>query len=248
MGLSALVITLNEEANIRECLEGLKFADEVIVVDCFSTDATVAIARECGARVEQREFKGYSDQRNYSISLATQEWILIVDADERVGAELGAEIRNAAEQAGHDAYRMPRLTEFLGRPMRRCGWYPDYQLRLARKSRVRMPDRLVHETLETDGSVGTLESDLLHFSYRTMEDYSRKMVAYARAAAKQKAADGRKFSWADLAFNPGLTFLKMYIVKGGCLEGIRGLMLSALTAASSALRYAYLWEYTDDKK
>ncbi len=248
MGLSALVITLNEEVNIRECLEGLKFADEMIVVDCFSSDATVAIARECGARVEQREFKGYSDQRNYIIGLAAHEWILIVDADERVTPELGAEIRKVLEQPSYDAYRIPRLTEFLGKPMRRCGWYPDYQLRLARKSEVRMPDRLVHETLVTDVPVGTLNSDLLHFSYRTMEDYSRKMVAYARAAAKQKATEGRKFSWADIALNPGLTFLKMYIVKGGCLEGIRGLTLSALTAASSALRYAYLWEYTNDKK
>ena len=248
MGVSVLVITLNEEANIRECLEGLKFADEVIVVDCFSSDATAAIARECGARVELREFKGYADQKNYAISLAANEWIMPVDADERVSPELGAEIRNVLEQPGYDAYWIPRLTEFLGKPMRRCGWYPDYQLRLARKSKARMPDRLVHETLETDGPIGMLKNDLLHFSYRTMEDYSRKMVAYARAAAKQKAGDGRKFSLSDMALNPGLTFLKMYIVKGGCLEGVRGLILSTLIAASSALRYAYLWEYTNDKK
>jgi len=248
MGISALVITADEEANIRDCLSCLQFADELIVVDSFSSDDTAKIARECGARVEQREFKGYSDQRNYCISLATQEWILIVDADERVSMELAEEIRTAVEKREYDAYRIPRLTEFLGKPMRRCGWYPDYQLRLIQRSKARVPDRLVHETLETEEPCGTLRNDLLHYSYRTVEDYSRKMVAYARAAARQKSIEGRKFSWGDSAFNPGLTFFKMYILKGGILAGVRGLTLCALSAGASVLRYAYLWELPNDKK
>ena len=244
MGLSAVVITWNEEANIEQCLRSLSFADEIVVLDSFSTDRTVEIARKFTDKVSSREFTGFSDQKNAAIAMASQDWVLIVDADEVVPPELAVEIVDAITGGKYDAYRMPRSTYFLGRKMRHCGWYPDYQLRLARRSIAHIPDRLVHETMEVDCECGTLRGDLIHYSYRTMADYTRKMAAYSRAAAEQKFIEGRRFGVCDLLFNPGLTFFKMYVAKQGFRDGPHGLVLSVLTACSSALRYAFLWEMT----
>ena len=247
VSISAAVITLNEEANIERCLRGLSFADEIVVVDSLSTDRTVEIAREFTDKVISREFTGFSDQKSAAMELAGSEWVLFIDADEVVGDKLGAEIRKAVQSEGFDGYWIPRATYFLGKRIRHCGWYPDYQLRLARKSKARYPERLVHETLEVQGPCGRLKNDLIHYSYKSMDDYARKMVSYARAAARQKTLEGRKFSLADLALNPGLTFLKMYVVKRGFLDGLHGFVLSVLTACSSAVRYAMLWEMSSRK-
>lgn len=242
MGISAVVITFNEEANIERCLRGLRFADEIVVLDSVSTDRTVELARQFTDRVSTREFVGFSDQKSAAMQLASHEWVLSVDADEVVTEELAEEIVAAVENGSCDAYRMPRSTFFLGRRMRHCGWYPDYQLRLARKSKAHYPARLVHERIEVSGTCGTLRSPLVHYSYGTMDDYVRKMVLYSRAAARQKFAEGRRFRLADLVCNPGSTFLRMYVLKQGFRDGLHGLVLSALTACSSALRYAALWE------
>lgn len=241
LGVSAVVITLNEECNIERCLESLRFADEIVVVDSCSTDRTVELARRYTDRVSTREFTGFSDQWNAAIDETREEWVLIVGADEVVSDKLAVEIEEA--MAGDcDGYRMPRRTWFLDRPIRYCGWYPDYQLRLARKSRARMPDRLVHETLEVDGRIGTLKHDLVHFSYPTLDDYTRKMVHYSRAAAEQKLRDGRRFRITDILFTPWLTFLRVYVAQLGFRDGLHGLMLSVLAGCSTALRYAMLWE------
>lgn len=244
MGLSAVVITWNEEENIEACLRSLAFADEIVVLDSFSTDRTVEIARKFTDKVGSRKFTGFSDQKNAAIAMASEDWVLIVDADELVTDELAFEIKKAVESGNYDAYRIPRSTYFLGKRMRHCGWYPDYQLRLARRSIAKIPERLVHETMDVGCECGTLKCDLVHYSYRTMRDYTRKMVAYAEAAAGQKFGDGRRFRVSDLLFNPGLTFFKMYVAKQGFRDGLHGLVLSVLTASSSALRYAMLWEMT----
>ena len=242
MGVCAVVITLNEEATIERCLSSLSFADEIVVVDSHSTDLTVELARRFTDKVVLREFAGFSDQKTAALELANQEWVLFIDADEIVTDELAAAMREALVKGEFDAYRMPRLTSFLGREMRHCGWYPDYQVRLARKATVSFPPRLVHETMEVDGTVGTLKPDLIHFSYVTIDDYVRKMVPYARSAARQKFSEGRRFRASDLLFNPTLRFLKMYLLQQGFRDGLHGFVLSVLTACSSALRYAMLWE------
>lgn len=241
MGLSAVIITYNEEINIEQCLKSLSFADEIVILDSYSTDRTVEIARKYTDKISFRKFTGFSDQKNALLKLASNEWILVVDADEVVSEELAQEIIDAVKNGEQDAYQIPRLTYFVGRKMRHCGWYPDYQLRLVRSSKAFFPDRLVHETLEVDGPIGTLKHDLIHYSYRNMNDYTRKMVLYARSAARQKYIEGRRFRLGDLLLNPGLTFFKMYILKQGFRDGLHGLVLSVLTACSSALRYAILW-------
>ncbi|MCE5314278.1 MAG: glycosyltransferase family 2 protein [Armatimonadota bacterium] len=247
MGISALVLTYNEEARIKRCLERLDFADEIVVVDSFSTDGTLDIVRRYTSNVSQNEFTGFSNQWNAAIERANEDWVLIIGADEVISRELATEITTAAREGNFDAYRMPRSTFFLGRRMRHCGWYPDYQLRLVRRIQAHIPDRLVHETLVVDGQIGTLRNPIVHYSYDTMADYCRKMVRYARAAAEQKHKEGREFHIIDLLLNPGHSFLKMYILQQGFRDGLHGFVLSSLTACSSLLRYAFLWEMSASK-
>lgn len=242
LGLSAVVITLNEEKNIERCLEALGFADEIVVLDSLSTDQTVAIARRYTDKISEREFTGYSEQKTAAMEMASQEWVLLVDADEVVPEDLAREITSTLASAECDGYWMPRSTYFLGKLIRHCGWYPDYQLRLARRSKARFPARLVHETLEVDDRCGKLKNALLHYSYPSMDEYARKMVSYARAGARQKMLDGGRFRLSDLVFRPALAFLRMYIMKQGFRDGLHGFLLCTLTACSTALRYAMLWE------
>lgn len=247
VGLSAVVITFNEEANIERCLRGVAFADEIVVLDSFSTDQTAELARKFTDRVSFRPFTNYSEQKAAALALAREDWVLLVDADEVVSGALAAEIKQAIESSDFDGYRIPRSTYFAGRRMRYCGWYPDYQLRLARRSKARIPQRLVHETLVVDGRCGTLANPLVHYSYPTIDDYMRKMIPYARAAALQKLNEGRTFKLTDLLFKPGLALLKMYLVKQGFRDGLHGFVLSVLTACSTALRYAMLWQMSRAK-
>lgn len=242
VSISAVVITYNEEANIERCLQSLSFVDEIVVVDSFSTDRTVEIARRYTDNVSQREFVGFSDQKNASIELATSEWLLAVDADEVVTPELAEEICSVLQNTGFDAYRVPRLTYFLGKPIRRCGWYPDFVVRIVRRSKARYGDRLVHESLMVDGPVGQLKKDLLHFSYNELDDVVRKMIGYSCKAARQKYIEGHRARLADLLFRPGLTFLKKYILQQGFRDGLRGFMICALSQCGVFLRYAALWE------
>ncbi|MHB9035279.1 MAG: glycosyltransferase family 2 protein [Armatimonadota bacterium] len=242
MGISALVLTYNEETRIERCLDALAFADEIVVVDSYSEDNTLEIVRRYTENVSQKEFTGFSSQWTAAIERASEDWVFIVGADELISKELALEITNAAREGNYDAYRMPRSTFFLGRRMRHCGWYPDYQLRLVRRCKAHIPHRLVHETLVADGPVGTLTHPIVHHSYDTMADYCRKMVLYARAAAEQKFNEGRRFHLADFLLNPGHSFVKMYILQKGYMDGFHGLVLSSLTACSSLLRYCFLWE------
>ncbi|OFX17862.1 MAG: hypothetical protein A2Z18_04570 [Armatimonadetes bacterium RBG_16_58_9] len=242
MALSAVVITLNEEENIERCLESLRFADEIVVLDSFSADGTVEIARRYTDNISCREFNGMSEQKSAAVEMAANEWFLLVDADEVITYELAAEISEVMKNPECDAYRMPRLTQFLGRPMRHSGWYPDYQTRLARKSKITFPHRLVHAPMVVDGTCGTLKHHMLHYTYPTISDYVRKMIQYNRPAARQKLREGRKFHVSDLVFKPPLRFLKKFVLQQGFRDGMHGFVLSALTACSSAIRYAMLWE------
>ncbi len=248
MRVSAVVITHSEERNIERCLSSLTFADEIVVLDSYSTDRTVEIARRFTDKVSQREFTGFSDQKNAAMDLASNDWVFIVDADEVVTPELSAEIGKAVSSDRYAAYRLPRLTYFVGKPIRHCGWYPDLITRLARKSKARFGDRLVHESLEVDGPIGTLSSDLIHHSYQDLQDMVRKTGQYSQAAALQKIRNGRCFRLSDLLFAPGLTFLKKYILQQGYRDGMRGFLISAMCQCGVFLRYAMLWELSVRKE
>lgn len=242
MSISAVMIAYNEESNIERCLESLTFADEIIVLDSFSTDRTIEIARRFTDKVSQREFVGFSDQRNAAKELASGEWLFVIDADEVVTPGLAAEIQEAVKSDEFDAYRMPRLTYFFGRPIRHCGWYPDYSPRLARKSKTDFGDRLVHETISIDGPVGTLKNGLVHYSYKNMDDAVRKMLDYSHRGARQRFIEGRRARVTDLLFRPGVAFLRHYVWQQGFRDGLRGFMISMFTLSGTFIRYAALWE------
>ena len=241
-GVSATVITLNEARNIGPCLESLKWASERIVVDSGSTDGTPELARAAGATVITREWPGYSAQKDFAASQAAHDWILSIDADERVTPELAAEIQRTLERpAEHVGYRIPRITFHLGRWIRHTDWYPDYQLRLYDRRHAGWAQRRVHESVTARGSVGRLSSELQHFAYRDITHHYETMQNYTRLAAIQMYEDGRRTSFLRLLLHPPFAFLRNYVLKGGFLEGTPGLIISAMNAHYVFLKFAKLW-------
>ena len=232
--LAAVVLTFNEERHIRDCLDCLRFADLVLVLDSFSDDKTPTLARVAGARVKQRRFVDYADQRNFALKLLRNEvdHVLFVDADERVSYELGAEIRTAitrhAEVAG---WRIPRHNIIFGRLTRGAGWYPDYQTRLLRPDSARYdPERPVHELVLLDGEQGTLKQPLLHYNYDSPQQFRRKQRDYSERAAQMRFAQGERPSIHALLLQPLHHFRWRFFTLGGYREGWHGLRLCALMA------------------
>jgi glycosyltransferase involved in cell wall biosynthesis len=240
--ISVTVITRNEAANIDACLTSVAWADERVVVDCGSTDDTVARARALGARVIERDWPGYATQKNFAAEQASHDWILSIDADERVTSALADEVRRTvAASAGIDGYRIPRLTWHLGRWIRTTDWYPDYQLRLYHRQRARWTTRRVHESVAADGRVGRLTEDLQHFAYRDISHHFSTMDRYTTLAAEDMRAHGRRASVTDLVLHPPVAFLRNYILKRGIMDGIPGLIVSVMNAQYVFLKFAKLW-------
>jgi len=243
--LTATVITLNEAANIRDCLASLAFADEILVIDSGSTDGTADLARAAGARVIERDWPGYPEQKDFAASEAAHDWILSIDADERVTPELAAEITGVLNQPGDRAgFRVPRVTFHLGRWIRTTDWYPDYQLRLydrRRASWASEPRRLVHESVTARGPVGLLRHELQHYAYRDIAHHHDTMQRYTTLAARQMAAAGRRAGLFDLMVHPPAAFLRNYVLKRGFLDGSTGLIISAMNAHYVFLKFAKLW-------
>jgi len=241
--VSVTIITHNEAADIDAALRSVAWADEIVVVDARSTDATVSIARRHTDRVVVREWPGYVDQKNFAASVASHDWILSLDADERVTPALAGEI--AAVLAGspsHLAYRIPRVTWHLGRWIRSTDWYPDYQLRLYDRRTARWTGHYVHEALAVAGTVGRLRHDLQHFAYRDIAEHLETMDRYTTLAARQLFESGRRAGLLHLAAHPPLAFLRNYIARGGCRDGAAGLIISAMNAHYVFLKFAKLWE------
>ena len=242
-GLSAIVTTFNEAGQIEECLKRLAFADEVLVVDSFSTDRTRDFARTHGARVVQHEYESPAAQKNWAIPQAANEWVLIVDADEWVTEELAEEIRRTiAMPEARDGYEMRRRNFFLGREIRYSGWQNDWVLRLFRRGSARYVERQVHEVMSVDGSVGRLRSRLVHHSYRSLDDYWRKLRRYAEWNAVEARRRGERVSPAYMMVHPALRFLKAYLAQGGILDGRHGLVVCLLTAVSATAKDVRIWE------
>ena len=241
--VSVTVITRNEAADIEAALKSVGWADERIVIDSRSTDDTVAIARRHADRVEVRDWPGYVAQKNYAASIARNDWILSLDADERATPELAAEIRALLESdPPHPAYRVPRVTWHLGRWVRSTDWYPDFQLRLYDRRSAEFAGRYVHESVTARGSVGQLKGELQHFAYRDISDHLETIDRYTTYAARQMHEDGRRAGLAQLAGHPPLAFLRNYVARGGFRDGTPGLIISALNAYYVFLKFAKLWE------
>jgi glycosyltransferase involved in cell wall biosynthesis len=240
--VSVTVITRDEAANIEACLASVAWADDVLVVDCGSTDRTVDIAKAKGARVIVKDWPGYGKQKNFAATHAAHDWILSVDADERVTPELAAEIR--ARLAGDTApagFRIPRMTFHLGRWIRTTDWYPDYQLRLYDRRRARWKEQHVHESVSADGPIGQLASDLQHYAYRDITHHHRTMDRYTTLAAEDMYVSGRRAGWTDLVFHPPAAFLRNYVLRRGFTDGVPGFIISVMNAHYVFLKFAKLW-------
>ena len=243
--LSVLFLVKNEADRLPAALATVAWADEVVVVDTGSTDATRALAAARGARVVEVPWEGWVVSRNRALAEARNDWVLFLDADERVSPELGAEIRRALEQAPEPVagFTTPRLSTFLGRTVRHGTWYPDRKLRLARRSRrFRVEGGRVHERFAVDGAVARLASPLLHDTYRDLGDALAKTVLYARLSAEDRFDAGGRAGAFALLVRPPLEFLRSWVWKLGVLDGAAGLGVALLHALSYALRAAFLIE------
>jgi len=244
--LSAYVLTFNEEGKIRDALESLKWADEIVVLDSHSTDRTEQICREYTDKVYQCDFAGFGRLRNRALELVTHDWVLSIDADERATDELRKEIQaELARGPRADAFFVPRKNLFLGRWIRHCGWYPDYrQPQFFNKHKLRYRDDLVHEGFDATGTVDYLHGHALQYPFRDLGEYLRKMSRYSSLMAEQMANRGRRFRAHQLVTHPVFTFFKMYGLRQGFRDGMPGLILSLLYAYYTFVKYAKLWERT----
>jgi glycosyltransferase involved in cell wall biosynthesis len=240
--LSVIIITLNEAANLADCLASVEnIASEIVVVDSGSTDGTLDIARNAGAKLIQTpDWPGFGPQKNRALDAASCEWVLSMDADERLTEDLRREIRQAVRESRFDGYEMPRLSYFCGKPVRHCGWYPDYILRLVKRGTARFSDKLVHETLIPNGAVGKLKSPLIHYSYRDMRDVERKVSSYSEAGAKQLYLRGKQASQLQALVHGGWSFVRTYVFKAGFLDGAAGLRIAQMNMRASYWKYAKL--------
>jgi glycosyltransferase involved in cell wall biosynthesis len=243
--VSVTVITLNEAVHIEACLDSVAWADEVLVVDSGSTDDTVVKAQARGARVIVRDWPGYAAQKNFAAGEAAHDWILSVDADERVTPELAAEIRaRLSAEPAERGFRIPRIAWHLGRWVRTTDWYPDYQLRLYDRRAARWRPMRVHESVESDGVVGRLSGHLQHFTYRDLSHQVDTINRYSTLAAAEMQAAGRQAGFVDLVLHPPAAFARNYLVRLGFTDGLAGFVISAMSAYYVFLKFAKLWDAT----
>ncbi len=242
-GLSVAVITLNEERNIAACLDSVQWAGEIVVCDSGSQDRTLEIAQRYGARTFRDPWRGFAEHKNLAVERCHLDWVLVLDADERVPEALRREIEGVVcgtESA--DGYSVARRNYFLGAWVRHGGWYPDRSVRLFRNGRGRFQRRAVHETVEVSGTVAALREPLEHHTYASVQDYLQRMARYADLAAEEMHAAGKRCGLVDVTLRPVWTVLRMYVFRRGFLDGWRGLLLAGLYACYTLAKYAALWE------
>jgi glycosyltransferase involved in cell wall biosynthesis len=238
--ISAIIIAGHEEKNIGECLESVRWADEIIVVNSESKDRTVEIAKQFTDKVFVRRWEGYASQKGFSLKQARNEWVLSIDADERVSPELREEISNL-DFSKTDGFYIPRRNYFLDKIIRSCGWSPDYQLRLFRKSKTTLSDRQVHEGFVVDGKKEYLKNELIHYTHTSITSTLEKVNEYSTLEAVEKSrrvhVNGLK-----MFFKPIWEFFHHFIIRHGFTDGVHGLMVSAIHAMTKAQAYMKIWE------
>lgn len=242
--ISAIVVCFNEQDNIGRCLQSVSWCDEIVVVDAFSTDRTVEIARRFTDRVIQRRWTGYREQKSFAHSQATREWVLLIDSDEEASVELQAEICGALTRVGEstDAFALPRLVHYLGRWWWRGGWYPDYDIRIFRNNRARWGGTDPHEKILVDGAIRRLRHPLFHYSYRNVADHWNRINRFTGIAAAEQGSANRPWRLSDNLLRPPFRFFRSYVMKRGFLEGFPGYFLAATAAMYVFLKYAKLRE------
>lgn len=248
--LSVAIITLNAANQLEACLQSARFADEIVVVDSGSTDGTQALAERCGARVLQQDWLGFGPQKQFAIEAARHDWVLCLDADERVTPALQAAIESALEisqtsastSAAPHAFRFPRCNRFLGRYLKHGEGYPDWSLRLFDRRHARWSDDAVHEKVLCDGSIGTLAGDLLHDSAESLSSYLTKQNRYTSLAADMALLAGKRSSLGRVALSPLVRFIKFYFIRQGFRDGLPGFVHIAIGCFNSMIKYAKMLE------
>jgi glycosyltransferase involved in cell wall biosynthesis len=247
--LSVILITRNEEANLDDCLASLEgIAQQVVVVDTNSSDRTLEIAQNHGATIAQpHDWPGFGPQKNRALDLATEEWVLSLDADERLTPALRSEILTAIHHSAHvDCFAIPRLSWYCGRFIRYSGWSPDYVDRLFRRGTARFSDDLVHERLIPNGTVAKLENPMLHYSFMNYSQVLQKLDRYSTASAEQAFAKGKTSSPLKAVLHGAWAFIRTYIVRAGFLDGSQGFTLAMSNAQGTYYRYIKLWHLNQE--
>ena len=239
MKITATIITLNEERNIARAIESLRCADEILIVDSGSTDRTVELAQNLGARVVEAGWRGYAAQKNWAAEQASHDWILSLDADEALSEALEAELWNLKKSGPRrDGYTMPRLARYLGRWILHSGWYPDRKVRLYDRRKAGWVGEFVHESVVVKGRVGHLESNLLHFTCESLSEHLKTLDRYTTLAAQEIAARRMHVPLYRVIFDPGWTFFKAYVLQRGFLDGLEGLTIAYMAAFYTFLKYS----------
>ncbi len=249
--LSVVIITFNEERNIARCLESVKtIADDITVVDSFSTDNTEALCRQAGARFIQHKFEGHIEQKNWAITQALYPHVLSLDADEALTPELTLSIQAVKENWQHDGYSMNRLTNYCGHWVRHCGWYPDTKLRLWDSRKGSWQGINPHDRYDMQEGCKTawIKGDLLHYSYYTMQEHIKQVNYFTDISSKALFAKGRRTNLLVILVNPFFKFFRDYIIKLGFLDGYYGFVISMVSAHATFLKYAKLKSYYDQSK
>lgn len=248
--LSVIIITKNEEKNIVSCLESVKWIDEIIIVDAFSNDRTVELAKKYTDRIYQKEWSGFANQKKYALSITTNEWVLSIDADERVSEDLKKKIISilSSQQSieKFSGYKIKRDNYFLGKKINSCGWNKDYQIRLFKKSVTDLTNRLVHEGFEVKGEIGIINEPIIHHSYKSFKEAFEKINHYSTLEALEKSSKHRANIF-TIIFFPVLYFIQHFIFRYGFIDGIYGFFVSLLHAWTKMLVQLKIWELQNKK-
>lgn len=242
--ISVAIIAQDEEDNISKCIESVSWAEEIVVIDGGSADKTIEICKTLGARVIEHGWPGHIQQKNFAIDQCTRSWILSLDADERASDDLVRFIKQLFDSGDpdYDGYYFPRKVFYLGKWIKHSGWYPDYKLRLFRKSKSRWTGYNPHDRVELQGRSTRVKADILHYPYRSVRDHLDRINSYTSIMARELNSEGTRSNLLKIIFNPYFRFLRSYIFKLGFLDGFHGIIISILTSYYVFLKYLKLWE------
>jgi glycosyltransferase involved in cell wall biosynthesis len=239
MQISATIIAHDEERNIARAIESLRCCDEIVLVDSGSTDRTIEIAQKLGARVIETVWRGYAAQKNYAAEQARHDWILSIDADEALSEALEGDIwllkKNGPQ---YDGYTMPRMAQYLGRWILHSGWYPDRKVRLYDRRKAAWVGDFVHESVKVEGSVGHLDTNLLHYTCQSLSEHLKTMDRYTTLAAEELVARGKGVGMRNLLADPAWTFFRTYFLQRGFLDGFEGMAIAYMAALYTFLKHA----------